>query len=116
MVDLKKWLSALRKGWTDVAAVLCIIASLVLSQSAISSGDISYSMLALAIAVAGMALLLLPVMRSKGKDILRTSSISRLTVCAALLVVAGGVFSSSADVASLGFGVFLVGFILMVLS
>jgi len=116
VVDLKRAISTIKKNWMDFLAVLAIIVSLFSTSAAFSTPALIYAVMAALFAVIGIALLFIPIGRSKGKDILRTGPLSRVIICVALFTVLAGAFLISADIASLGFGAFLIGFVLMVLS
>ena len=116
MADFKKIVSFLKQNWMDLLGILSIVVSLVFISTAFSMQGTIYIALAAIFAVIGIVLLLIPIFRSKGKDILRSGSISRLVISVSLIVVLAGASVTSVDVASLGFGTFLIGFILMSVS
>lgn len=116
MVDFKRIVSVLRQNWMDLLGVLSIVVALAFTSMAFSTQSAIYIALAALFAAIGIVLILMPIVRSKGIDIFQSGSISRLVISVSLIVVLVGVSVTSVDVASVGFGTFLIGFILMAVS
>ena len=116
MVDFKRIVSVLKQNWMDLLGILSIVIALVFTSTAFSTQGTLYIALAALFAAIGIVLVLMPVVRSKGKDLFQSGSISRLVISASLIVVLAGASVASVDVASVGFGTFLIGFILMAVS
>jgi len=114
MPDLKKILSLFEKNWKGILVSLLSAGVMIQAWLYFSSWNRVILVTASLFVIIAIGFALWEILNFAGTRNI-SSLVSRVVTASSLIVVLAGCTLSSSDLAALGFGVFLIGFILMLL-